>query len=101
MGFKLLTETNQLTEELKLIVLQHHEKVNGSGYPKGLRADDIHIYARICAIADVFDALTARRPYRTPLSTFEALKYMRDEMIPHHLDHQLFEKFVLLFRIPE
>ncbi len=101
LGFKLLSETNQMTTELKLIVLQHHEKMDGTGYPKGMRDHDIHIYARICTIADVFDALTSRRPYRDPLSTFEALKFMRDEMVPHQLDRHLFEQFVLLFRPPE
>ncbi len=46
------------------MVLQHHERLDGSGYPSGLRGDDIHLYARILSVADVFDAMTSRRPYR-------------------------------------
>ena len=98
LGFALLQEAKQITTELKLIVLQHHEKLNGSGYPYGLRGDDIHIYGRICAIADIFDAMTSKRPYKKPMPTFTALKAMRDEMIPHSLQKDLFEKFVMMFK---
>jgi HD-GYP domain-containing protein (c-di-GMP phosphodiesterase class II) len=100
LGFSVLQEAKQITAELKLIVLQHHEKLNGSGYPYGLRGDDIHIYGRICAIADIFDAMTSKRPYKTPMPSFTALKAMRDEMIPHSLQKDLFEKFVIMFKAP-
>lgn len=96
LGYKLLHETNQLTEESKTIVLQHHERPDGTGYPKGLRGNEIHIYGRICAIADVYNALTTDRPYRKKMTPFEALKLMRDEML-HHFQKDLFEQFVLLF----
>jgi HD-GYP domain-containing protein (c-di-GMP phosphodiesterase class II) len=99
LGFKLLHETRQLTEEAKTIVLQHHERVDGSGYPKGLRGGDIHIYGRICSIADVYDALTSDRPYRKKMPPFAALKIMQDEMI-HHFQVDLFQKFVLMFQSP-
>ncbi|MCX5856178.1 MAG: HD-GYP domain-containing protein [Deltaproteobacteria bacterium] len=98
-GFKLLFDTNQLTDESKIIVLQHHERIDGTGYPKKLRGSEIHIYGRICAIADVFDALTTDRPYRQKMNPFDALKLMRDEMI-HHFQKDLFERFVLLFIAP-
>ncbi|MFH1081642.1 MAG: HD-GYP domain-containing protein [Pseudomonadota bacterium] len=100
LGFKLLHETRQLTDESKIIVLQHHERVDGTGYPKGLRGNDIHVYARICAIADVYDALTSDRPYRKKMAPFDALKLMREEMM-HHFQRDLFEQFVLLFKPPE
>lgn len=96
LGYKLLHETNQLTEESKTIVLQHHERPDGTGYPRGLRGNEIHIYGRICAIADVYNALTTDRPYRKKMKPFEALKLMRDEML-HHFQKDLFEQFVLLF----
>ena len=99
LGFKLLHETKQLTEESKIIVLQHHERFDGKGYPKGLRGKDIHIYGRICSIADVYDALTSKRPYRRMLPPFEALKIMHDEMIDH-FQKDLFQKFVMLFKAP-
>jgi response regulator RpfG family c-di-GMP phosphodiesterase len=99
LGFKLLNETRQLTEEAKTIVLQHHERVDGSGYPKGLRGADIHVYGRICSIADVYDALTSDRPYRKKMPPFAALKIMQDEMI-NHFQIDLFQKFVMMFKAP-
>lgn len=62
MGYNVLHDTNQLTSECKRIVLQHHERSDGKGYPDGLKGDDIHLYGKICSIADVFDALTSDRP---------------------------------------
>lgn len=95
-GYDILTRTNQLTEECRTIVLHHHERYDGSGYPLGLKGDDIHVYGRICSLADVYDALNSDRPYRSGLGPFAALKLMKEEMISHfHRD--LFEKFVLLF----
>jgi HD-GYP domain-containing protein (c-di-GMP phosphodiesterase class II) len=97
MGFKLLTETKQIGEESRLIVLQHHERHNGTGYPRRMRGEDIHVYGRICSIADVFDALVSKRPYKEQLKPFEALKIMKDEMLDH-FHKEIFEKFVLLFK---
>ena len=97
MGFKLLHEAKQISIESRLIVLEHHERNNGGGYPRGLRGEDIHIYGRICSVADVFDALVSSRPYKAKLSPFDALKLMKEEMLDHfHKD--VFEKFVLLFK---
>ena len=73
-GYFLLQEAKGMTKELKLIVLQHHEKMNGTGYPSGLRDDDIHIYGQICATADIFDALTSRRPYKDKIAPFTAFE---------------------------
>lgn len=95
-GFKLLNETKQIGEESRLIVLQHHERENGTGYPKRMRGDEIHIYGRICSVADVFDALVSKRPYRQMRKPFEALKIMKEEMLDH-FHKEVFEKFVRLF----
>lgn len=96
MGFTLLHETKQISEESRLIVLQHHERHNGTGYPKKLRGEDIHIYGRICSVADVFDALVSVRPYKTQKTPFDALKIMKEEMLDHfHKD--VFQSFVMLF----
>ena len=95
-GERILRGTGHLTEECGIIVLQHHERDDGSGYPQGLSRDRIHIYAHICALADVYDALTSTRAYKKKLSTFEALRIMRDEMISH-FNRDLFEKFVRVF----
>jgi HD-GYP domain-containing protein (c-di-GMP phosphodiesterase class II) len=98
-GFKLLHDMNQLTYESRIIALQHHERADGTGYPKGLREHEIHLYGRICSIADVYDALTTDRPYRQKMEPFKALKLMHDEMI-NHFQKDLFERFILLFNKP-
>ena len=99
LGYRLLMEARQLTEESKTIVLQHHERADGTGYPKGIHGGDIHIYGRICSIADVYGALTSDRPYRKKLPPFAALKIMQDEMI-NHFQKDLFQSFLMMFRAP-
>jgi HD-GYP domain-containing protein (c-di-GMP phosphodiesterase class II) len=95
-GAKILEKSHHLSNEAKIIVMQHHERDDGSGYPNRLKGKQIHLYARICSIADVYDALTSERSYKKRLLPFNALELMRDEMI-HHFQRDLFEQFVLLF----
>ena len=71
----------------------HHERFDGSGYPDGLKAEEIPLGARIVAVADVYDALTTDRPYRPRLTTPDALKLL-DEMSGHGLDPSLVTVFV-------
>jgi HD-GYP domain-containing protein (c-di-GMP phosphodiesterase class II) len=56
----------------------HHEKMDGTGYPRGIYAGDMSVPARIMAVADVFEALTAERPYRAPMAPEAALRIMRE-----------------------
>jgi HD-GYP domain-containing protein (c-di-GMP phosphodiesterase class II) len=95
-GHRLLLGSSLLTEEARIIILQHHERDDGRGYPHGLRAGDIHPYARICRLVDVYEALTSKRPYHQQRSTFEALKLMREEVLVD-IDRSLFEAFLGLF----
>jgi HD-GYP domain-containing protein (c-di-GMP phosphodiesterase class II) len=60
------------------IVLQHHEKLNGSGYPKGLKGNDIMIEARIIAVADTVESMASHRPYRPALGIDKALKELEE-----------------------
>lgn len=92
-GYEILHQTKQLSPECKFIVLQHHEREDGTGYPHGLKGDEIHLYGRICRIADVYDALTSRRPYRVELSPFKALRIMKEEMI-NQFNREIFNEFV-------
>lgn len=69
------------------IALSHHEKWDGSGYPQGLAGEDIPIEARIVALADVFDALTSRRPYKAPWPVEQALALLQDESGRHFDPH--------------
>lgn len=75
-----------------LIVYTHHEKWDGTGYPRGLRGTDIPIEGRIVAIADVFDALTSPRPYKRPWSIEETSEYLRAQQ-GKHFDPELVELF--------
>ena len=60
-----------------MMAYQHHERLDASGYPVGLVGDEIHPWAKICAVADVFDALTGSRPYRTAFSADAALTHLQ------------------------
>ena len=74
------------------VVASHHEKVDGSGYPEGTKGDDIPIIARIFAIADVFDALTSKRPYKEPFSYEKSISIIQGDA-DQHFDKILVEKF--------
>lgn len=62
------------------ICLEHHERIDGTGYPNNLKRNKIGILSKIVSIADVYDALTSNRSYRTPLSTTEALDYIKSNI---------------------
>ncbi|MEN3953229.1 HD-GYP domain-containing protein [Iodidimonas sp. SYSU 1G8] len=78
------------------IVLQHHENVDGSGYPGGLAGEEIRIEARILRVADVMDALTSFRPFRAPLSVGPALEELR-AMAGTSLDPRIVDTCIGLF----
>ena len=78
MGLTLLDRVGQSRREV-LAVLYHHERLDGSGYPYGLRAEAIPIEARIVAVADTYDALTSDRPYRLACSDAEARRVLVEE----------------------
>ncbi|KAB2953894.1 response regulator [Heliorestis acidaminivorans] len=73
----------ELLNIAKIIAEQHHEKWNGQGYPKKLSGQEINIFARIVAIADVFDALTSKRPYKKAWSVEQAFELIRSEKEKH------------------
>ena len=68
------------------IILRHHERLDGSGYPFGLKGDEIDLLSRITAVADVFEAMTAKRPYKIRISTENALMVLKQEAVENHLD---------------
>lgn len=74
-------------------IMSHHEKYDGTGYPHGLKGEDIPYYARILAIADVYDALTSNRPYRNALFPSEAIEYMMGS-IDVHFDYEILKAFL-------
>jgi HD-GYP domain-containing protein (c-di-GMP phosphodiesterase class II) len=73
----------------------HHEKMDGTGYPRGLKKDEMSVQARIMAIADIFEALTARdRPYKKGKMLSECLRIMANMKQDHHIDADLFDIFI-------
>ncbi len=92
-GYRLLEPLRAFSGALAA-VRYHHERLDGSGYPCGLRGGDVPRLAQILALADVFDALTAKRRYRDAMSRDEAVAVLRDEARSGKHDPQLVELFV-------
>ncbi len=76
LSYELIKSKWNISSTTKKAVLSHHENEDGSGYPHGLERDQIHLYAKIVHVADVYDALTTRRPYKKPYSPAEAMEYL-------------------------
>ena len=74
-GVDILAPLGHLGEALEYVA-QHHEHLDGTGYPRGLRGHEISLGGRILAVADMFDALTSRRPYREPLTPAQAIELL-------------------------
>ena len=75
------------------IIRHHHEKLDGSGYPDGLRGEAIPVTARVLQVVDVYDALTTERPYKKAFSVTEALQTMREEVAKGWWDPHIFAQF--------
>lgn len=80
-GFHLLGKYRTIPEPVKNAALMHHEKCDGSGYPYGLKGDDIDKFSKIVTIADIFDAMTSERVYRSAMCPFSVIKYFEDDGI--------------------
>jgi HD-GYP domain-containing protein (c-di-GMP phosphodiesterase class II) len=76
LGFRKLCRRSDLNYGQLMMVYQHHERMDGLGYPVGSAADEIHAWTRICSVVDVFEALTSNRPYRAHLRIDEVLGLM-------------------------
>ncbi|MEX2093381.1 MAG: HD domain-containing phosphohydrolase [Pirellulales bacterium] len=75
-GYEELCERADMTDGQLMMVYQHHERIDGNGYPVGIMGPDIHAWAKMLAVVDVFDAMTGKRPYRCPASAQDALRYI-------------------------
>lgn len=73
-GYRILTPKDDLSNDIKMGVLQHHEKLNGKGYPLGVAMPKINVFARIISVADIYDALVTERPYKKPFSPRDAVE---------------------------
>lgn len=92
-GYQQLRKTSAINEGVRLTALQHHEKMDGSGYPFHLTGEKIHVYARIVAIADIFHAMTLNRRYRKAQSPYLVLEQLKSEAFGK-LDPSIVQTFV-------
>jgi len=93
-GYSMLkNSTKPILQAAAIVAYEHHEKYDGSGYPKAKSARDIHIYARITAVADVFDALGSERVYKKAWPLDEILKYFNTQS-GKHFDPKLIQLFM-------
>ena len=92
-GIKLLANAQNLAPGVLDVCLHHHEKVDGSGYPEGLRGDQISLLAKMGAVCDVYDAITSNRPYKEGWDPAESLRKMA-EWAQGHFDSSVFQAFV-------
>lgn len=93
-GVDLIRGTNLVHDSSYYAILQHHERDDQSGYPAGLRGEDIHIFGKITGIADSFDAMTTRRVYQNAVETYPALKALFER--ENAFDRNLLEQFAVL-----
>ncbi|MBK1685515.1 HD-GYP domain-containing protein [Rhodoferax fermentans] len=91
-GYKILTASSAVDAVSLDVVLHHHEKMDGSGYPKGLTGDGISLYAKMAAVCDVYDAITSNRPYKSGWDPAESLRRMAEWS--GHFDPKVFQAFV-------
>lgn len=93
LGAEILRETGAEFKEEYIVTLQHHENCDGTGYPYGLKKQEIHDCGKIARIIDVYDALTTKRPYSDAIRPFAALVVMKDTMF-NCFDMELFREFI-------
>jgi len=95
-GYRLLKNLKVTKKGILKGICNHHEKTDGSGYPDGLTKHQIHPFARIIAICDVFDAITTKKSYKDLSGTFDALMIMKKDM-KQHLDSHIVNVFITIF----
>ncbi len=92
-GYEELCQRSELDFGQLMMVYQHHERVDGTGYPVRVLDDEIHPWAKLLAVVDVFDAMTARRPYRRPAAPEQVLDYQRQQA-GTHFDREVVECWI-------
>lgn len=92
-GAKILIETYQVSPLVLDVCQHHHEKVDGTGYPHGLKGDEISLFAKMGAVCDVYDAITSNRPYKKGWAPADSIRKMA-EWSKGHFDEAVFQAFV-------
>jgi len=92
-GLEILEHRSSVNVLSLKIVIQHHENYDGSGYPYGIKGEEIHLFARIARIIDVYDAMTSKRTYAEAMRPFAVLAEMKNKM-PGCFDEKLLKEFI-------
>ncbi len=91
-GYRMIEHNDELTQAVKLAVLQHHEKIDGSGYPLGVKSDQITKFAKILSVSDIYDALVTDRPYKQAFTQRTAIEMIMS--MTGELDITIMQKFL-------
>lgn len=92
-SYRIIEKLRAITQPVKLAVLQHHERIDGSGYPLGLSQENIHMYARIVGVSDIYHAMTSDRLYKQRQSPFRVMEEIQREQFSK-LDPQVVSTFI-------
>ncbi|AWB69087.1 phosphodiesterase [Saccharobesus litoralis] len=92
-SLEILQNTQGLSAVSVQVAAEHHEKLNGTGYPKGLKGDEISQWGKMITIVDIYDAMTADRVYKKGMTPAAAFKFMKN-MVPDELDEKLLNSFI-------
>jgi putative nucleotidyltransferase with HDIG domain len=94
LGYELAKAQDVFAADILRGIIEHHERMDGTGYPQGLKKEQIHPYAQIIAIADVYDAMTTERSYKNSESPFVAVEIIKDLSYRQHLNPALVNRFL-------
>ncbi len=95
-GYEIVKDNPNLSERTKKAILEHHEDKVGTGYPNGLKLEQLDVFSKIVSICDIFNALTTDRTYAKARTAFEAFQFMRDKL-GHKIDDDIFKQLVLVY----
>lgn len=98
-GEEILSASMELPPEVRAVVSQHHERLDGMGYPRGMAGDELHRFSMIVSLVDAFDAMTSNRCYASARTPYTALSLLKDE-VGEKFDPNLFTSLVLLLGNP-
>jgi HD-GYP domain-containing protein (c-di-GMP phosphodiesterase class II) len=79
LGYEIIKNNPNLSDQIALVAVQHHEREDGSGYPYGIKGEDMDFFSKIVAVADIFHALSTHRVYRTAMPFYKIMQIMREE----------------------
>ena len=96
-GYEMLRDEAGIPDASGIVIIQHHEKLDGSGYPYGLKEHQIHPFAKVVCEINIFDALTTKRTYRDAVSRESALDIMKTQM-SRQIDRDVFKNLLLILK---